>query len=120
MTLRSYKELEVWQKAMLLVGAIYRITDGFPKDERFGLTQQMRRAAISIPANIAEGYGRKHRGDYLHHLSISTGSLYELDTHTDIALLLGYVKAEEAQKASVLMADVRMMLSRLKQSLDMK
>ena len=77
MALRSYRELEVWQRAMDLVEAVYHLTEYFPGEEKFGLTSQIRRAAVSIPANIAEGYGRSHRGDYLRHLSIAKGSLSE-------------------------------------------
>jgi len=70
MALKTYRDLGGWQKSMDLVVAVYRLSKKLPADEKFGLTSQLRRAAVSIPANIAEGYGRKHRGDYIHHLSI--------------------------------------------------
>jgi four helix bundle protein len=90
MHLKGYQKLLVWQKAIELVEAVYRLTRAFPKEELYGLVSQMREAAVSIPGNIAEGYGRSHRGDYLHHLSIARGSLMELDTHLIIAFRLEY------------------------------
>lgn len=81
---------------MDLVEAVYRLSEQFPEREKFGLTSQLQRAAVSVPANIAEGYGRLHRGDYIHHLSISRGSLAELETHVAIAVRLGFAKREDA------------------------
>ncbi len=78
--LQSYKELIVWQKAYKLVLEIYKITRDFPKSETYGLTQQIRRAAISIPSNIAEGYSREHKTEYHRFLSIAYSSLSELET----------------------------------------
>ena len=89
--IRSYRDLEVWQKAMALVVESYRFTNLFPKSETYGLSSQIQRAATSIPANIAEGHGRDHLGDYLHHLSVANGSLMELETHLEIASRLSYV-----------------------------
>ncbi len=71
----NYRDLEVWRKSVDLVDAVYELTRGFPEDERFGWSQQLRRAAVSIPSNIAEGYGRLSRGDYVRHLKIANGSL---------------------------------------------
>jgi four helix bundle protein len=82
---RSYKDLDVWQVAMDLVEACYRITAKFPRDELYGLTSQMRRSAVSIPANIAEGYGRELTGSYIQFLRIAQGSVKELETHTLIS-----------------------------------
>lgn len=96
--LQSYRELKIWKMAMDLVEKIYRITKTFPDDERFGLTSQMRRAAASIPANIAEGYGRFHRGEYLHHLSIARGSLCELETFILISKKLQFINEESPAK----------------------
>jgi len=90
--LQSYKELIVWQKAYQLVLEIYKITKSFPKSETFGLSQQMRKAVISIPSNIAEGYGRKSKTDYHRFLSISYGSLSELETQYLLSVDLGYTK----------------------------
>jgi four helix bundle protein len=86
---RSYQELLVWQQSMDLVTDIYSTTKAWPKDELFGLTSQVRRAATSIPANIAEGYGRENRGSYLQFLRIAQGSLKELETHLLIAERVG-------------------------------
>ena len=76
--MRTYRDLQVWQKSMNLVTEIYRITKGFPKDETYGITSQMRRCAVSIPSNMAEGYGRNSTNEYIHFLRISMGFLYEL------------------------------------------
>lgn len=97
----SYRDLLVWQLGMDLVARVYALTRGFPADERFGLTSQARRAAVSVPANIAEGRTRTHRKVYLHHLSIAVGSLSELETHLLIAAKLGYLKQEDVAEALV-------------------
>ena len=78
--IRSYRDLVVWQKGMDLVTSCYEATESLPDNERYGLTNQVRRAAISVPANIAEGYGRYHLGDYIRHLRVANGSLFELET----------------------------------------
>jgi four helix bundle protein len=96
----SFRDLRVWQQGMDLVEAIYRVSQGFPKYEVYGLAGQMRRAAVSVPANIAEGHIRKHTKVFLNHLSIALGSLAELQTETEVALRLGYLTADES--ASVL------------------
>ncbi|MBD8872171.1 four helix bundle protein [Rhodanobacter sp. DHB23] len=89
---RPHQQLEVWRDAMDLVEAIYRLSHGFPDDERFALTAQLRRAAISVPSNIAEGVARKSTPEYLRFLSIARGSLSELDTQLHIAERLDYAK----------------------------
>ena len=91
----SYRDLEVWQRGMDLVELVYALTKPFPSDERFGLTAQLRRAAISIPSNIAEGWGRGTRKDYVHFLRIARSSLLEVETQIIAAHRLGYI-AEEA------------------------
>ena len=88
----GYKELIVWQKAMELVKLVYAQIKLFPAEERFALSDQLRRAVISIPSNIAEGNGRASHKDYAHFLSIARGSLYETMTQLDIAVSLGYIK----------------------------
>lgn len=95
MSLQTYRDLEAWKKSIDLVQSVYEITQHFPSEERFGLTNQMRRAAVSIPSNIAEGYGRIHRGDYLHHLSIARGSLLEVETQLIISDRLQYIARDE-------------------------
>lgn len=81
----SYRDLIVWQKAMTLVEGVYRLTEAFPTREQFGLTSQMRRAAVSIAANIAEGHARATRKDYNHFISIAQGSLAEVETYLILA-----------------------------------
>lgn len=83
--IRTYQDLTVWQAGMDLATAAYRLTKGFPREEQFGMTSQIRRAAASIPANIAEGYGRESRNDYIRFLKIAQGSLKELETHLLLA-----------------------------------
>jgi four helix bundle protein len=94
--MKSHRGLDVWKKAMDMVVAVYELTSEFPAQERYGLSSEMQRAAVSVPANIAEGYGRLHRGDYVHHLSIASGSLAELETHITLAVRLGFVGQEVA------------------------
>ena len=93
--IESYKDLQVWRTGMDLAVDAYRLTEGFPREEQFGLTSQIRRAAVSIPANIAEGWGRKDRGDYLRFLRIAQGSLNELSTL--ILLSIRVARCEENQ-----------------------
>ena len=91
MKTKSFKDLIVWQKSYKLVLEIYKMTKGFPKTETYGLSQQMRRASVSIPSNIAEGYGRKHKAEYEQFLSIAYGSLLEVETQYLLAVDLKYV-----------------------------
>jgi four helix bundle protein len=90
----SFKDLIVWQKSYKLVLEIYKITKEFPKTETYGLSQQMRKAAVSIPSNIAEGYGRKHKAEYTQFLSIAYGSLLEIETQYMLAIDLKYVSTK--------------------------
>lgn len=117
MPLQTYKELKVWQKAIELVEYVYVITKDYPNGEKFGLVSQMRRASVSVPANIAEGYGRTHRGDYLRHLSISRGSLLELETHIIISGRLKYVTDEQLAALGPKLQEVDRMLYGLIESL---
>ncbi len=98
--INSYRDLLVWRQAMELAAAIYRETRSWPKDEQYGLTAQVRRAAVSVPSNIAEGYGRENKGNYLQFLKISQGSLKELETQLLIAQQIGI--AAEAQVTPLL------------------
>ena len=91
MKLSSFRELRVWQVGISLVEGVYQATRDLPREERWGLQIQIRRAAVSIPSNIAEGHNREHLGDYLRFLSIAQGSLAELETHIEIASRLGYL-----------------------------
>jgi four helix bundle protein len=117
MSLQSYRELEVWRVAIDLVEQCYRVTRPFTKDEHFGLTSQIRRAAVSIPANIAEGYGRLHPKEYLNHLSIARGSLKELETHLVITQRVGLLDSPTAEPLFTLADRIGQMLTKLIQSL---
>ncbi|MFQ5733750.1 MAG: four helix bundle protein [Planctomycetaceae bacterium] len=120
MTIKSHRDLLVWQKAMELVEHCYSVTRRFPDSERYGLTSQIQRAAVSIPANIAEGKARGTTKTFLNHLSIAGGSLAELDTHLIIAKRLGYI--EEQSLAGLLdrAEEVGRMLTGLRRSLKAK
>jgi len=102
---------------MDLVVESYRLSRLLPKSEVYGLASQMQRCAVSIPANIAEGHGREHLGDYIRHLSIATGSLMELETHLQIAQRLAYFKESETKQALEISAEVSRMLSGLTKKL---
>jgi four helix bundle protein len=95
MQINSFRDLRVWQAGMNLVEHVYRLTQPFPAYEMYGLTSQMRRAAISVPSNIAEGHTREHSKEYLNHLSMAQASLAELQTQIEIAGRLQYLTAEE-------------------------
>jgi four helix bundle protein len=93
----SFRELQVWQRGMEIVEAVYRISSGFPKVEVYGLASQVRRAAVSVPSNIAEGHTRSSTKEYLHHLSMAQGSLAEVETQLELAGRLNYIGAKELQ-----------------------
>ena|SRR5438270_6436250 len=98
MPLKSYGELIAWQKAMDLVQSVYEAVRAFPKEEIYGLTSQLKRAAVSVPSNIAEGQGRKSTREFLHHLSIAYGSLMEVETQILIAVRLEYLSQQDAER----------------------
>ncbi len=98
MTDRTYQDLELWQRSMDLVVECYEATKRFPDREAFGLTSQLQRAAVSVPANVAEGHGRQHRTEFVQHLSIAYGSLAEVETHIQIAQRLTYLSTSDAGK----------------------
>lgn len=98
--INNYRDLRVWQAGMNLVECVYRITQEFPKSEIYGLTGQMRRAAVSVPSNIAEGHVREHLKEYLQFVAMAQGSLAELQTQAEIALRLGYVSQSEYDQVS--------------------
>jgi four helix bundle protein len=111
--MKSFRELLVWQKAMELVTFAYRLTSRFPKEELYGLTGQIRRAAISIPSNIAEGYGRNSTADYVRFLRTASGSLYELETQAEIAVNLGYMESEAFARLRDCTSEIGRMLGSL-------
>ena len=98
MTVKSYEDLIAWQKAIDLVTHIYRATDDFPRREIFALTSQMRRCAVSVPSNIAEGQGRLSTGEFKQFLGHARGSIFELQTQIKIATTLGYLETKKAQE----------------------
>ncbi|MFA5076629.1 MAG: four helix bundle protein [Patescibacteria group bacterium] len=110
MTAKSYRDLIIWQKGLELVLALYELTKSFPKEELFGLTTQLRRAAVSIPSNIAEGYGRRSNGDFRRFLLIARGSLFELETQLLIAKKLKITKEDTTAKVESLMIEVSKLL----------
>ena len=112
-----YRELVVWQKAMDLVEKCYQLTRSLPSSETYGLSGQIRRAAVSVPANIAEGNGREHVREYLHHLSIANGSLMELETHLMIAARLEYLDSANVSQVLEQTSEVGKMLGGLIRSL---
>ena len=118
--LKSYKELKVWQKAYNLCIEIYKITRAFPKEELYGLTSQIRRAAVSVPSNIAEGYGRKTTPDYLRSLYIAYGSSCELETQILLSGDLGLMKVEALNKLQADLGEVERMLKALIKAVENK
>ena len=117
MKVSHYQELIAWQKAMALVEEVYIATRTFPREEIYGLTSQLRRAAISVPSNIAEGQGRRTTADFLRHLSIAYGSLLELETQVLIAARLNYLSNEKCNVVLKMAAEVGRLLNGLMSSL---
>jgi four helix bundle protein len=115
--IKSFKELTVWQEAMNLVEMVYQQTMNLPKMEMYGLTSQIRRAAVSIPANIAEGNGRRSRNEYLRFLSIANGSITELETHILIVERLNLITSEASEQLQNKLNTVGRLLSALRKSL---
>ena len=111
MSLRSYRDLIVWQRSMELAEEVYRLCTEMPRYEAFGIAGQIRRAGTSIPANIAEGYGREYRADYVKHLSIAQGSLAELETLVMLSVRVGHVQPPLVLRACNLSDEVGRMLT---------
>jgi four helix bundle protein len=116
--IQSFKDLVVWQKGIDLVDEIYSMTKKFPKDEMFGLTNQIRRASVSIPTNIAEGWGRFSTKNYIQFIKISRGSLYEIETLLIIAMNQKYIDEHEKGILSVHIDELGRMMNSLLKSLD--
>jgi four helix bundle protein len=116
--IKSYKELIVWQKAMQLVTIIYDLTKNFPEDEKFGLVSQMRRCSVSVPSNIAEGWGRMSRKNYIQFLRTSRGSLFELETQVLITKELNY--SNNSESIENLITEISKMLNSLIKKLEDK
>ena len=118
--LRSYRDLDVWKRSLILVADVYRMTRILPSDERFGLTTQLRRAAVSVTINIAEGYGRSTRGEYLNQLSVARGSLFELEALCTICQELSFLESEDLRIVDEHLIHLRQMLRALKSALQSK
>lgn len=116
----GYRELKVWQLGIEISIEVYRVTDAFPQREVYGLTSQLRRAAVSISSNIAEGHARTHTKDLLRFLSISRGSLAEVETQLVIAERLGYVQRYDCEPLRKMLDDESRMLAGLRRSLNAK
>jgi four helix bundle protein len=114
----SYRDLIVWQKSMSLVTLIYKLVADLPVNEKYGLTPQIKRSAISISSNIAEGYGRNYRKDYSRFLQIARGSLFENQTQLEIAVNLDFIKANDLEEIKELSVEVEKMLNSLIKKLE--
>jgi four helix bundle protein len=119
-TYKTYRNLDVWNVGMEAVELTYKATSNFPDTEKFGMVSQMRRAVVSIPANIAEGYGRSHRKEYIHHLAISQGSTCELETLLIASVKLGFISREKAEPLWQLCTRINGMLTKLIKALRKK
>ena len=113
----GYQDLIAWQKAMELVIAVYRVTSAWPREEQYGLTSQIRRAAVAIPSNLAEGHGRTGAREYAHHVSIAFGSLCELETQMLIGEQPGYSSSETTADLMMKISEVRRLIRGLIRSL---
>ncbi|MGA2427855.1 MAG: four helix bundle protein [Candidatus Acidiferrum sp.] len=115
--IESYQDLLVWQKSIDLVSEIYKLAAKLPPNEQFGLTSQVRRAAVSIPANIAEGFGRWHVNEFTRFLLIANGSVKEVETHLIIARKLGLLKLEDTKTAMSMAVEISKMIFSLRDKL---
>jgi four helix bundle protein len=115
--LTSYRDLDAWKQSLALVVDVYRVTGKLPAAERFGLTAQMRRAAVSVSCNIAEGYGRATRGEYLNHLSMARGSVNEVEALCEVCQALDLLGAADLAPIREQLTKVRQLLGRLREAL---
>ena len=116
-TTRSYKDLVVWQKGIALAKLVYQLTKNFPSEEKVGLVAQMRRAAVSIPSNIAEGQARHTTGEFIQFISHAEGSVAELDTQLILSIELKFCGSAAADAAFALISEIRRMLNALRRKL---
>jgi four helix bundle protein len=117
-SITSFKQLRVWREALDLCLLVYRVSGGFPRSEQFGLAAQIRRSAVSVPSNIAEGYGRGRRAEYLRFLKIARGSLFELETQLMIAHQLGFVDQDDFASADEAASSCNRLLAALVRRLE--
>lgn len=116
--MNNYKELKVWQKAVDFTVEIHKLSGYFPNHEQFGLTSQVRRAAYSIPSNIAEGAGRGSKKEFIHFLSIALGSTFEIETQLIIANKINYIENNKLEEALETISEIQKMIRGLQKSLD--
>src|SRR2546427_8326633 len=115
--IRDYKDLQVWQKGMALAKQIYQMTQAFPSEEKFGIVSQMRRAAVSVPSNLAEGQARNTTGEFVQFISHAEGSLAELDTQLRLSVSLGICPQVGTEPTAALITDLQKMLCGLRRRL---
>ena len=115
--MHNFKELIVWQKSREFVKHIYTITQKFPAEEKFGLIQQICRAAVSIPSNISEGAGRNTNNDFMHFLDIANGSAYEVESQLYLSLDLHYIEQDEFDRINNLLQDIQKLIFNFRKSL---
>ena len=120
MRTRSFRDLHVWTQSVALISEVYRTTRSFPREERYGLTAQLRKAAVSIAANIAEGYGRWTRGEYLNQISVARGSANEVEALFAVSEELGIVQSAELSEGYSRLDSTQRMLTKLKAGLEAK
>lgn len=116
----GYRDLKVWHLGIDIAEHVYQLTSHFPKEEQYGLTSQLRRAAVSVPANIAEGHARAFTKDYIRFLAVSVGSLAEIETFLELSTRLGYSRPESVRELNELIGEERRMLRGLQRSLRSK
>lgn len=115
--IQSYRDLTAWRKSILLVVEVYRVSRKLPGDERFGLTAQLRRAAVSVGSSIAEGHGSSHRNTFLRHLAIARGSLMEVESLLHVAECLDYVRSGDTATSRQLLDETSRLVTALKRAL---
>ena len=120
MPTRSFRDLHVWSQSVTLISEVYRTTRSYPREEQFGLTAQLRRAAVSIAANIAEGYGRSTRGEYLNQISVARGSANEVEALFAVSEELGIVQSAQLSEVRSRLDSTQRMLTKLKAGLEAK
>ena len=109
--MKSYRDLIVWQKSVTMVALIYKLISKFPDEEKYGLTSQIKRSSVSVPSNIAEGYGRNYTKDYARFLQIARGSLFEMQTQFQIALNLDFIQEKDLDEIKSLSVEIEKMLN---------
>ena len=117
--MHRFQDLAIWNKSMDLAGLIYKLTNNFPETERYGITSQIRRSAVSIPSNIAEGAGRNNKKEFYQFLGIALGSMAELETQSNLAMRFGYFKEEDFSMIEQSIIEIRKMTYSLQQKLNL-